>query len=57
MGAAQQLHEQVCVDRIIAEGVVDLAAISGYYTFLAMELNAARYPIPADGKPLPRMPE
>ena len=27
MGAAQQLHEQVCVDRIIAEGVVDLAAI------------------------------
>ncbi|MGU3465997.1 carboxymuconolactone decarboxylase family protein [Methylobacterium sp. C33D] len=38
-------------------GVVDLAAISGYYTFLAMELNAARYPIPADGKPLPRMPE
>ena len=38
-------------------GVVDLAAISGYYTFLAMELNAARYPIPADGQPLPRMPE
>jgi 4-carboxymuconolactone decarboxylase len=38
-------------------GVVDLAAISGYYTFLAMELNAARYAIPADGKPLPRMPE
>jgi 4-carboxymuconolactone decarboxylase len=38
-------------------GVVDLAAISGYYTFLAMELNAARSAIPADGKPLPRMPE
>jgi 4-carboxymuconolactone decarboxylase len=38
-------------------GVVDLAAISGYYTFLAMELNAARYPIPADGTALPRMPE
>lgn len=37
--------------------IVDLAAISGYYTFLAMELNAARYPIPQDGKPLPRMPE
>ncbi|MGH1591216.1 carboxymuconolactone decarboxylase family protein [Methylobacterium sp. P5_C11] len=37
--------------------IVDLAAISGYYTFLAMELNAARYPIPADGKLLPRMPE
>jgi 4-carboxymuconolactone decarboxylase len=37
--------------------VVDLAAISGYYTFLAMELNAARYAIPEDGKPLPRLPE
>ncbi|MCJ2137895.1 carboxymuconolactone decarboxylase family protein [Methylobacterium sp. J-026] len=37
--------------------IVDLAAISGYYTLLAMELNAARYPIPEDGKPLPRMPE
>ncbi|MDP4002579.1 carboxymuconolactone decarboxylase family protein [Methylobacterium sp. NEAU K] len=38
-------------------GIVDLAAISGYYTLLAMELNAARYPIPADGQRLPRMPE
>ncbi len=37
--------------------IVDLAAISGYYTLLAMELNAARYPIPEDGKPLPRMPD
>lgn len=38
-------------------GVVDLGAISGYYTFLAMELNAARYPIPEDGTKLPRLPE
>ncbi|ACA15788.1 conserved hypothetical protein [Methylobacterium sp. 4-46] len=38
-------------------GVVDLAAISGYYTFLAMELNAARYGLPPDGTPLPRLPE
>lgn len=38
-------------------GVVDLTAISGYYTFLAMELNAARYGLPKDGKPLPRLPE
>jgi 4-carboxymuconolactone decarboxylase len=37
--------------------LVDLAAISGYYTLLAMELNAARYPIPKDGQPLPRLPE
>lgn len=36
---------------------VDLAAIGGYYTFLAMELNAARYPLPKDGTPLPRLPE
>lgn len=38
-------------------GTVDLAAIGGYYTFLAMELNAARYPLPKDGTPLPRLPE
>ncbi|MCJ2096269.1 carboxymuconolactone decarboxylase family protein [Methylobacterium sp. J-072] len=38
-------------------GIVDLAAISGYYTLLAMELNAARYPIPEDGQRLPRFPE
>ena len=38
-------------------GIVDLAAISGYYTLLAMELNAARYPIPQDGQRLPRLPE
>ncbi|GJD56108.1 carboxymuconolactone decarboxylase family protein [Methylobacterium dankookense] len=39
------------------DGVVDLTAISGYYTFLAMELNMARYPLPKDGTPLPRLPE
>ncbi|MEE8629523.1 MULTISPECIES: carboxymuconolactone decarboxylase family protein [Methylobacterium] len=38
-------------------GVVDLTAVSGYYTFLAMELNVARYPLPKDGTPLPRLPE
>ena len=37
------------------QGAVDLAGICGYYTFLAMELNMARYPIPVDGKPLPRL--
>ena len=37
------------------QGAVDLAGICGYYTFLAMELNMARYPIPGDGKPLPRL--
>ena len=38
-------------------GVVDLVGINGYYTLLAMELNAARYPLPKDGTPLPRLPE
>ena len=37
--------------------VVDLVAINGYYTFLAMQLNTARYAIPKDGAPLPRFPE
>ena len=37
-------------------GVVDLVAINGYYTFLAMQLNAACFRIPEDGKPLPRFP-
>lgn len=37
--------------------VVDMVGISGYYTFLAMQLNAARYRIPEEGTPLPRFPE
>jgi 4-carboxymuconolactone decarboxylase len=38
-------------------GVLDIAGINGYYTNLAMTLNTARFPIPADGKRLPRFPE
>ena len=38
------------------KGVVDLTGINGYYAFLAMQLNVARYPIPADGKSLTRFP-
>lgn len=37
------------------QGAVDLAGICGYYTFLAMELNMARYPVPGGGKLLPRL--
>jgi 4-carboxymuconolactone decarboxylase len=37
--------------------VVDLVAINGYYTLLAMQLNAARYALPKDGVPVPRFPE
>jgi 4-carboxymuconolactone decarboxylase len=38
-------------------GVLDIAGINGYYTNLAMTLNTARFPIPADGARLPRFPE
>jgi 4-carboxymuconolactone decarboxylase len=37
------------------KGVVDLTGIVGYYTFLAMQLNAAQYPIPVPGRKLPPM--
>jgi 4-carboxymuconolactone decarboxylase len=39
------------------KGVVDLAAINGYYTFLAMAMNTARMPVPANGLTLPRFPD
>ena len=38
-------------------GVVDLTAIAGYYTLLAMELNAARYEPAKDARRLSRFPE
>jgi 4-carboxymuconolactone decarboxylase len=38
------------------KGVVDLTALVGYYTLLAMELNVARYKLPEGGRPLPRFP-
>jgi 4-carboxymuconolactone decarboxylase len=37
------------------KGAIDLAGIAGYYTFLAMEMNMARYPIPAGAEGLPRL--
>jgi 4-carboxymuconolactone decarboxylase len=43
--------------RFGAQGVVDLTGIAGYYTFLAMQLNAAQYQkMPKDAKKLPRLP-
>jgi len=39
------------------KGVVDLTAIAGYYTFLAMQLNAARYESPQGGQKLMRFPQ
>jgi len=38
------------------QGVVDLTGINGYYALLAAQLNVARYPLPAGGQPLPRLP-
>jgi 4-carboxymuconolactone decarboxylase len=37
--------------------IVDLVGISGYYTFLAMQMNAARYELPNGGTKLPRFPD
>jgi 4-carboxymuconolactone decarboxylase len=39
------------------KGAVDLAGIAGYYTFLAMEMNMARHPVPGGGERLPRFPD
>jgi len=39
------------------KGVIDLAGIAGYYTFLAMEMNMARRPEPVGKERLPRFPE
>jgi 4-carboxymuconolactone decarboxylase len=39
------------------QGVIDIVAVSGYYTSLAMVLNTTRMPIPAGGKRLLRFPE
>lgn len=43
--------------RFGTKGVVDLTAIVGYYTLLAMQLNTAQYPVPVDFKKLPRLPQ
>jgi 4-carboxymuconolactone decarboxylase len=42
--------------RFGTKGVVDLTGILGYYTFVAMQLNAAQYPAPHDGRKLPKLP-
>ena len=39
------------------KGAVDLAGIAGYYTFLAMEMNMARHPVPGGGERLPPFPD
>ena len=39
------------------QGVVDLIGLHGYYTFLAMTMNATRMELPKDAKRFPRIPE
>ena len=39
------------------KGVVDLTGINAYYTLLAMQMNVARYKVPAGGLTLPRFPD
>jgi 4-carboxymuconolactone decarboxylase len=41
--------------RLGMKGVVDMTGIVGYYTFLAMQLNVAQYPVAVDGKRLPQV--
>lgn len=43
--------------RFGTKGVVDLTGIAGYYTLLAMQLNAARYQLPKGQVGLKRLPE
>lgn len=45
------------LDRFGERGVVDLAALVGYYSFLAATMNTARTAPPAEGPRLPRFPE
>jgi len=43
------------VARFGRPAVVDMIGVAGYYTFLAMQLNAAQYKVP-EGAALPRFP-
>lgn len=56
----RELHEKHCVsdaayqrvlDRLGVAGVVELTALIGYYTMVAMTLNAHAYPAPGDVSP------
>jgi 4-carboxymuconolactone decarboxylase len=52
----QQLSDPVfdrARDHVGESGVVDLIAVAGYYTTLAMTMNAARTPVPPEYERLP----
>ena len=57
---ATELHQNKCVSdatytRALAafgeQGVIDLVAVNGYYSMIAMVLNVARTPLPAGASP------
>jgi 4-carboxymuconolactone decarboxylase len=61
---AIELHHRRCVSdatyaRALAlfgeRGVIDLTGLCGYYSFLAMMMNVARTPAPADTKGVPSL--
>jgi 4-carboxymuconolactone decarboxylase len=43
------------LDRFGPQGVVDLVGTNGYYTLLAMQLNAHRMPVPEGAAALPKL--
>ena len=53
-GVSDSTYERAVV-RFGEQGVIDTVGIVGYYTMLAMVLNATRTPLPA-GTPLPLLP-
>jgi 4-carboxymuconolactone decarboxylase len=48
-------HHKAIVDRFGERGVMDLIATIGYFTVVAMVLNAERYPAPAGAPALPTL--
>jgi 4-carboxymuconolactone decarboxylase len=42
---------KVAVNRFGEQGVIDLIAVSGYYSIVSMVLNVDRYPLPAGAEP------
>ena len=48
---------QRALERFGSKGVIDLTGINGYYTFLAMQMNMARFPVPEGAARLPRFPD
>lgn len=51
-------HTYACALREIGEaGIIDLCAVNGYYTLLAMTMNTVRVAMPDTARRLPRFPD